>query len=258
MKILLFDIEIAPSIAKYWGDRHYDTNIISDERYWYMLSFAYKWLDLERPEKGKVRVSALPDFPLYKKEPENDKHLVERLWRLFDEADIVIAHNAKRFDTKKSNVRFLKHNFDPPSNYAVVDTLVIAKQAFAFPSNSLNELAKFLGIGHKLPHTGMDMWNDCEAGSKKAWKLMKRYNKVDVELLEKVYLRLRPWATTHPHVSIGRELSCHICAGKVVLRGVRTFSTGIWQRTKCTSCGKWGRVGGNLVDKETRRLQVKK
>ena len=45
-KILLFDIETAPALAWVWAQ--FDTSVIATEQDWYMLCFAYKWLDEKR------------------------------------------------------------------------------------------------------------------------------------------------------------------------------------------------------------------
>jgi len=71
-KILLFDIETAPLQALVWG--MWEQNVIRVEKDWYMLCWAAKWLD-----NKKIMTSALPDFKDYKKNPENDKHVVEAL-----------------------------------------------------------------------------------------------------------------------------------------------------------------------------------
>ena len=46
LKVLIFDIETAPSLGWVWGK--YDQDVISFEKHWYMLSFAAKWLDTNK------------------------------------------------------------------------------------------------------------------------------------------------------------------------------------------------------------------
>ena len=67
-----------------------------------MLSFAWKWAD-----EKKVHCKALCDYPGYAKNKTDDTPLIKDLWKLFDEADILIAHNGDRFDRRKANSRFL-------------------------------------------------------------------------------------------------------------------------------------------------------
>ena len=87
-KILYYDIETAPNLSMVWGQ--YEQNVIAHEREWYMLCVSYRW-----EHEKKTHVTSLVDFPAdYKKDPENDFHVVKKLWDLFDEADIVIAQTA--------------------------------------------------------------------------------------------------------------------------------------------------------------------
>ena len=129
-KILLFDIETAPNLGYVWGK--WEQDVIEFDRQWYMLCFCAKWLG-----DKKVMTHALPDFSLYKKDPENDKELVKKLWELFNEADIIIAHNGDEFDIKKSNARFIYHGFTPNPHYKTIDTKKIAKKYFSFNENNL-------------------------------------------------------------------------------------------------------------------------
>jgi len=200
------------------------------------LSFATKPLGGKR-----VTTYALPDFPLYKTDRENDRELVDMLWKALDGADIVIAHNGDRFDLRKSNARFLAHNLKPPSPYKSIDTLKIARKHFQFDSNKLNDLGKYLGVGTKIPHTGAHLWFSCMSGNEKAWRIMRRYNAHDVELLERVYLKLRPFATTHPNLTFfSRAPGCSHCQSKnTTYRGWIFTKTGKRKRIQCKDCGAW-------------------
>ena len=106
-KVLFYDIETAPNLAYVWGK--YQQDAIEIPRSWYMMAFGYKW------EGQKSKVLALPDFELYATDPDNDRDLVEALWKLFDEADVVIAHNGDKFDMRKANARFVFHYMNPPN-----------------------------------------------------------------------------------------------------------------------------------------------
>src|ERR1019366_3081154 len=118
--------------------------------------FAVKW-----SHEKQVRTYALPDYPGYKRDKESDKALVKELWRMMNDADIIIAHNGDGFDIKKSNARFIIHGLLPPATYKTIDTLKIARRHFKFGSNKLNDLGVTLGLGKKLPHTGAHLWFGC-------------------------------------------------------------------------------------------------
>lgn len=236
-KILVFDIETAPSIGFYFN-RWKEGNIVRTKEESYILSFAYKWLGVRSP----VQVRALPDYADYYRKHKNcDKRLVSDLWSLLDEADVTIAHNADRFDLRTASKRFIFHSMKPPSPYKSIDTLKIAKKHANFESNNLDELARYLGLGRKVQHPGFDMWQGCMEGDEDSWNRLKRYNIRDVVLLERVYLRLRPYATSHPHLTNYTRLrACPTCQSKNIQhRGVLVTKTGYRARIQCNECGAW-------------------
>lgn len=234
--ILLFDIETAPSLGWVW--EKYETNVIDFKEEWYLLCFAAKWLD------GKYITKSLPDFKGYKAGSEDDRALVKELWKLFDEADILIAHNGDDFDIKKANARFAYYNLPPPSPYKTIDTLKAARRYFRFTSNKLDDLGKHLGYGRKLAHTGFHLWQGCMKGDPKAWSTMIRYNKRDVQLLEQIYVHMRPWMKAHPNISIYYDTpnGCPGCGSQELVKmGTDTTQTGRVQQYKCKICFKWSR-----------------
>lgn len=233
-RILLYDIETAPNLVYTWGV--YEQNALEVVQPWHMLCFAYKWLD-----ESKTHIVALPDFKsTYKKDPTNDFHLTEKLHSLFNEADIIIAHNGNQFDQKKVRAKFIEHGFDPPSYYRQIDTLKVARQNFKFDSNRLNDLGQRLGLGVKVETGGWSLWRGCIDGDEKAWAKMKRYNKQDVVLLEKLYLRMLPWIQNHPNISVlnGNGLTgCPKCGSEdLIKRGIRHNKTTSYQSYQCNVC----------------------
>lgn len=231
-KILFIDIETFANLGYTWGK--YEQDVIHFEKEWYVLSFAYKWLG-----DKNVRVLSLPDYANYSKDKENDIELIKDIWKLLDEADIVIGQNSDNFDLKKLNTRFAIHGLGPPAPYRTVDTLKVAKKYFGFNSNKLDALGKSLGLGEKLATGGFGLWLGCKNGDTKAWAKMCKYNKMDVVLLEKVYLKLRPWMTNHPRV--GDLAACNTCgSNKVQKRGFNYTRKGRYQRYACLDCGAWG------------------
>ena len=122
-RILLFDIETAPIDGYTWGT--YDTNVIHIIQDWYMLSFSCKWLGEE-----EVYTYSLPQYKTqYRKNKKDDYELVKQLWKYFDEADVIIAHNNDGFDAPKSTARFIYHGLLPPTPYKTICTLKMAKNA---------------------------------------------------------------------------------------------------------------------------------
>lgn len=228
-KVLLLDIESSPIIGYTWS--LYETNVIKRIKSFTILSVAYQWLG------EPTKVIACDNL--------TEKQLLEKLHKLLDEAEIVIAHNGDAFDIKKINARFLVFNFKPPSPYKTIDTKKVAKSVACFDSNSLNNLGIDMSEGEKIKHRGFDMWEGCMAGNKRDWSDMKRYNKKDVDLLARIYLRLRPWMKNHPDLRLEAQ-SCPVCSGnRIQRRGERVNRLKRYVRLQCQTCGHWF-SGGKL------------
>jgi hypothetical protein len=218
------------------------------ENPWYMLCWSAKWLG-----EKKIYSSALVDFPEeYKKNPESDVKILKTLWDLLDEADIVIAHNGRKFDVRKANARFIMNNMPPPSPYKIIDTLSEARKHFFFTSNKLGDLGKYLGVGTKMDTGGFELWRQCMYGNKKAWKKMVSYCKQDIKVLERVYLKLRPYMNTHPNLGVYTEEladGCPKCSSqKIQKRGFLYTNVAKYQRYQCTDCGGWFKDRTNLKE----------
>lgn len=236
-KILLFDIETAPIFGAAW--RRYDTTLLDITNDWYMLAISYKWY-----KSKTTHVVALDDFEGYDPESEDDSGLIDELWGLFNEADVVIGHNSDRFDIKKSNARMIIQGFPPYAPFRTIDTLKEARKNFAFTSNRLDDLGEFLGVGRKVKHAGYNMWKGCMSGDPKAWTDMKRYAKQDTVLLEDVYNALQPWIRSTNlglYVDDATE-TCPKCAGSDLKKvGKAATNSGIYLRYQCKSCKGYSR-----------------
>jgi len=231
-KILVFDIETAPNLGYTWGK--YEQNVIQFKDDWYILCFAAKWLG-----EKKVITSKLTDFKIFNEDKKDDFQVVKELWKLLDEADVVIAHNGDKYDIKKSNARFIYHGLPAPSSYQSIDTLKLAKKYFGFSSNKLDDLGKFFKIGKKVEHEGFELWLKCMIGDKTAWKHMIKYNIQDIILLEKLYYKFLPWITNHPNLGLyqGKMCACPNCGSTNLMKnGLRYNKTTVHQRWRCKEC----------------------
>jgi hypothetical protein len=233
-RILLFDLETFPNLYYSW--RLWEGRTLDTLEFSYVCCFSAKWLN------GKHITKALPDYSGNQEAQEYG--LLSDLWKLVDEADIIIAHNGRAFDFGRMNSQFIKHGFNPPSPAQKIDTKRVAKEVFGFDSNSLDGLCQFMGLGHKMDTGGYELWRSCMAGDPKAWARMKKYNTHDVVLLEKLYLKLRPWMPKHPNVTLFKDRGqCPKCgAEKLWSRGIYRSATREYQRYQCTECGGWSRA----------------
>lgn len=242
-RILLYDLETTPSLCWVWNQ--YQTNVIATEKDWSILCFSYKWLGQD--EIHFVSVYQDPDF-----EPDslNDRYVVERLHALFDQADVLVAHNGDKFDKRKSNARFLYYGMDPPSPAQTIDTKKEAARYSANYSNSLSELGRLLKIGKKVEHRGFELWRECMRGDPKAWAEMEEYNRGDIALLEALYYRLRPWIGSPGHAggtNFGLwsqdQLTCPKCGSHhLIKRGTYRTKFSEWQALQCVDCRGYSRT----------------
>jgi hypothetical protein len=234
-KVLIYDIETTPSLGYVWGKWQQDVLKFTEE--WYIMCFAYKWLG-----EKQTHVVAQPDFKLYKKDKQSDYEVVKKLHELFNEADAVVAHNGNSFDQKKSQARMIIHGFEPPTPYKQVDTKLVARRNFNFNSNKLDDLGTYFGLGNKVQTGGFDLWLGCMAGDKKCWDKMKKYNKQDVVLLEKIYLKMNPWDKQSLPLNVieDRPSSCPKCAREGTMIKLHKYthvkSGATYQYFRCNQC----------------------
>lgn len=199
MRILALDIETAPNlVAVYRLKQEYiNPKYIMDSGY--VLCFTAKWVG-ERMQRV-----------FFAKSPDGHTLMLKTIHTLLKQADAVLHFNGKRFDMPTLNAEFLLHGLEPIPGIVQIDLLPLIRRAFNFPSSKLDYICQRLGIGGKARNGGWEMWKACmdnlHASHAKAWKVMERYNKHDVVLLERLYRRLRPWFTqTHGFKRIGEWL----------------------------------------------------
>jgi predicted RNA-binding Zn-ribbon protein involved in translation (DUF1610 family) len=244
LKILFTDIETAPIEAYTWGIWQQNISLNQIIKPTYVLCYAAKWLGNK---------SVMYDGLNKHSGKDASKKMLQSIHKLLDEADIVCTYNGASFDIPHLNREFLKHGMLPPSPYTQVDLLKVVKNQFKLPSNKLDYIAQYIGIGSKQSHEGFGLWVKCMQGDKAAWKTMELYNKKDVTLLEDLYHKLLPWIQKHPARSTSDE-SCPVCGGNhLQKRGTATNKTGTYQRYQCQDCGSWS--SGEVITKHKRKYK---
>ena len=240
-KIITFDLETSPLVAYSWGPK-WDTKLIEIIDQSMILSYSAKWLGGKHITKGWI------DYEGYKKGNKNDKEIVKDIWKLFDEADIIVVQNGKAFDTKSVNSRFIYYHLPPPSPYKIVDTLLENRKLLRMPSYSLDDICAYYDIGRKQEHEGFGLWKKCMAGDEQAWKRMLRYNKHDVTLTEQLYLLVRPYMKAHPNLgNYQNKVVCPKCSSMdVQFRGYYFGATTQYRKFVCKNCGAWSRTTHNV------------
>lgn len=232
-KLLFYDIET--SLAKSYHFQQWKVNLSQKQKIQesHLLSHAWAWGD------GEVTGSILTREEMLAHDPER---LVLECWSLLDNCDILVAHNGKRFDVKKVNGYFLQYGMPPPSPYRVIDTLLIAKQKFALPFNSLAYLAEFLDVEQKIDTGGVDLWIQCDQGSQEALDKMNEYCMGDIVTLRGVYNRLIGWSNDGVNLALYSDhgASCPHCSSDDVsiIQGKYSHTVARkYQAYRCNGCG---------------------
>ena len=250
--ILILDIETAPMTAFVWS--MWKNNIGKDQLIsdWYCLTWAAKWIYEDEVYSGKLTAKEAKE--------KDDKRIMYDLWHFINAADIVIAHNAIKFDVPKMNTRFLIHNFAPPAPYQIIDTLKEAKKTFKHSSNRLDFINTSLGIEGKID-TDMSLWVGCVEGNSDSLRDMETYNKNDVVILEKHYLKIRPWIKSHPNIGVYVDSDTAICpnCGSHDIKWEDKFyhtTANKFSIFRCNNCGAIGRSRETAMSKQERQNLV--
>jgi hypothetical protein len=253
-RIVTLDIETAPFESYHWGlwDQNIGLDMVNVE--WSILSYSAKWLGEDKVIYNDTGGRGI-------KKVRDDKGLLQEIWNILDEADIVIAQNGQAFDIKKINARLIMNGFKPYSPIKIIDTMLVAKKHFDFTSNKLAWLSDYLTSAKKSEHKefpGFELWAECLKDNPKAWIEMKKYNCIDTLATEELYLRLRPWIVGHPNVAVyddnNESPACPKCGSlKVYGNGLRRTQVGTYRRFRCTDCG--GHSHGRFLEntKEKRK-----
>lgn len=216
-KILFFDIEC--------------TNLKPD--FGTVLCIGWKWLG-----EKKVSVPAITDYKGWKKEPWNDKRLIQDFAKVMEEADVWVTYNGKRFDVPYIQAKLLIHGLTVLPNTPHVDLYQVVRHAIVLSRKSLANVAKNLKLkAEKTPVEG-DHWLRAMCGNEKSIKYVVDHCIADVLLLEEAYHRLKPLVRQHPIVVRGN--TCRSCGSKKVQkRGQYRTTKKLKQRTRCMDCGAW-------------------
>ncbi len=241
-KILLLDIETLPGEYYAFQPKVEYLAPIMQIKPWSIACWSAKWL-LEPTIMGQV-VSPQEAFD------RTQDSILGGIWKLMNEAQIVITQNGINFDLKKLNSKFLEAKMIPPSKFLNVDTLQVAKHQFGWDYNRLDELGQKFGIGKKLDMSFID-WKNClsnDKAAKQALDHMLTYCKQDIApLLEDVYMNMLPYINGHPNLNVFTIHDQDVCpkceSNQLVWSGEVPYATpsGIWEAFRCQACGSTGR-----------------
>lgn len=219
-RVLLFDIESA------------GVNALRADL-GFVIVFGYMFLGDKRARSITLDKRALRKF--------DDKALLKRASKLFEQADLIVGHYASVFDVRFIQGRLLINGLPPIPPVKMRDTKFMASVNANFSSNRLKHLAKIL----KLPNKKLDnnwpiAWFKVMQGDMNTLRKLARYCEGDVMALRDLYLKLRPFDRTHTRIIDDRG-ACRVCGERVQYRGLAYVGINKYRRFQCTQCGHWDR-----------------
>lgn len=210
-------------------------NIVKER---FLFCISYRWLG----EKKIHTISILDDKKRFNKDHQDDYYVVSEFRKVLEQADAQVFHHGNAFDEKMFAARLAFHGLPPLPKLINQDTKVWAKKYFRFNSNRLDYLARFLGYKGKLQNPD-DLWIKCWEGHIPSLKHMAKYNRQDIDILEYVYLKLRPYVRNNPlnrTMWTGGEFACPDCGEQHYRKGgTNKTRTNEYPRYQCLECGKW-------------------
>lgn len=206
--------------------------------YGFILCIGYKWLGEKKP-----KIISIKDFPLYKRDPTNDREVVKAFAKVFAEAEIHVAHYGKYFDYPYVNTRLLYHGLNPLPPTRLEDTWWIARKQLKLNSNRLATLTEFFDLTRKTPVSGPH-WIKAMAGNPKSLRYVEKHCIYDIDALEEAYNILKQFKPVFPVKTDGTFCPhCHAKdKGKAKVlqkRGQALASQKRYQRYQCKKCGLW-------------------
>ena len=244
-RVLILDIETSP--IEYYGWTYWPNfidpmsqvvkNPDGTPKDWSILTYAAKWLFEAEIFSNMVT--------LKEANWRRDKSIIKPLWDLFEESDVIVAHNADKFDIRRCNWRFKVNGLGPPSPFQVIDTLKVAKKAFGSPSYKQDYLNRALGLQRKT-ETDFELWERCVQKDQSGLDEMLVYNIGDIGCLEELYLDIRAWVRGPVNLSMygnNKRKQCHNCMNSELKLLSKPYTTpaGQFESYRCKKCGSIGR-----------------
>lgn len=226
-KLLLLDIETKPTSAYVWrayGEQNIGVDQIIEPGS--VICVGAKFV-------GEKETFLFSDWE------HGHVEMLLALHEMMSFADAIITYNGDRFDLPILQGEFLLHGLGPTPPCTSIDCIKAVRK-FGLFMNKLAYVGPLLVNASKISTGGFTLWTQVMAGEPKAQVKMAKYCKQDVILLEKLYLKIRPFILNHPHLGKVGNNQCGACGSThVQSRGSRRTKAFKIQRLQCQACGSW-------------------
>ena len=236
VKILLLDFETSPWVAECYG-KIWEPVVMDIKEFSQILSVAYRWYG-----ETKTHYLGQNEIEGYKKGKLNDKKLLEIFSEVIKQADYIVAHNGDKFDWLMIKERIMFHRLQPLPEIPSFDTKKLFAQNSNLPSNKLNYASVFMGNGRKMEHAD-NLFSKCKAGDENAWRINKKYNKRDVDVMYDDFKDIMPYvklSSKQTVFSSGVQCKNPLCLSYQVAKSKRSRVKNGWKiQYQCNKCGRY-------------------
>jgi DNA polymerase elongation subunit (family B) len=251
-KTLTLDIETSPHLCysfQTWNTNIMPIQILDPTR---VVSVSAKW----EHERKVMFFSEYEGFAPVEGMTREECHLdmVQQIFDLMDEADVVVTYNGDKFDLphlkREFHLAFGPHK--TPSPFVSVDLYKVIKAEEIWVSHKLAYITDRLGLSGKLDNSGWRLWlgilSEDPDVRHKAWLEMRRYNKRDTKTTEELKVECHPFIKNLPNPALFEDGEiptlpvCQSCEStNVSRRGWAYTKTRKYPRFHCQDCGKWSK-----------------
>lgn len=207
-----------------------------------LLTFGYQW----RGEMKKPIAISIHDYPLFKKEPWNDKRLVMDAYKILSQADSLIFHYGDDFDLPFFKTRLIEHGKYFPKKHTV-DTCKAAWRHLKL-SARLENLAEFFEITPKVK-VKKRTWKQAGFGGKKALEELRVRCIGDVQTLGEAVEVMTPYLKLINRNLFFKEKGCPNCGSKRIRVDEKKYYASdakIRQTYECQECKT--RIKGEAIN----------
>ena len=155
----------------------------------YILSWYIKPRNSKKYDCAVIKKSEIFNYDF-------DKRVVKELLQAIKKYDVIYTHygSDRRFDFPFIRTRAYINNLEKElpeyMETFIMDTYPIARNKLKLNSNRLGTIAEALGIAEKKTPVSGIMWMKATAGDPKALSYVTKHNQLDVDILEKVHIKL--------------------------------------------------------------------
>ena len=209
-------IDIETSLIRMYGfrlgmQRPGIDNLVDDDKTRLLTAAWGTWWDMyHKGAEGVVSVGNHHRKTAFKKDPLDDTYVLRQLWKVLDESNIIVAHNAA-FDAGWIEGRFMDLGWKKPSKYYVYCTYQTL-HGLNGVSKKLDYLSQKLIGTEKVKHEGLPLWIGCAEGKVESFEKMEEYNIGDIyDTLYQVYMRTALYVNRNKCIDLrGAGLFCSV------------------------------------------------